>query len=107
MRPCRPRPSLGRPRRKTRLKRQEPLPGDDKLTFREASRLAFLRKGSITGSGAYKPPPLGGMFKGAAVDTSPAYGCSAQVVEVTVDIEAGQVMVDKVTDAHDCGRAST
>ena len=81
------------------------LPEGDNLTFREASRLAFLRKGSITGSGAYKPPPLGGKFKGAAVGTSPAYGCSAQVVEVTVDQETGQVYVDKVTDAHDCGRA--
>lgn len=81
------------------------LPEGDNLTFREASRLAFLRKGSITGSGAYKPPPLGGKFKGAAVGTSPAYGCSAQVIEVTVDQETGQVYVDKVTDAHDCGRA--
>jgi len=81
------------------------MPEGDNLTFREASRLAFLRKGSITGSGAYKPPPLGGKFKGAAVGTSPAYGCSAQVVEVTVDMETGQVFVDKVTDAHDCGQA--
>lgn len=80
-------------------------PEGENLTFREASRLAFLRKGSITGSGAYKPPPLGGKFKGAAVGTSPAYGCSAQVVEVTVDVETGQVFVDKVTDAHDCGQA--
>lgn len=83
----------------------ENLPEGDNLTFREASRLAFLRKGSITGSGAYKPPPLGGKFKGAAVGTSPAYGCSAQVIEVTVDQETGQVFVDKVTDAHDCGQA--
>ncbi len=37
--------------------------------------------------------------------TSPAYGCSAQVVEVTVDEETGKVTVDAMTDAHDCGFA--
>ena len=37
--------------------------------------------------------------------TSPAYGCSAQIAEVTVDEETGQITVDRITDAHDCGRA--
>ncbi|MBM4319970.1 MAG: 4-hydroxybenzoyl-CoA reductase, partial [Deltaproteobacteria bacterium] len=46
------------------------------LTFREASRLAFLERGTIIGRGAYRPPALGGTHKGAAVGTSPAYGCS-------------------------------
>jgi 4-hydroxybenzoyl-CoA reductase subunit alpha len=75
------------------------------LTFREAARVAYLLKGSMVGTGKYKPGELGGKFKGAAVGTSPAYGCSAQVVEVTVDMETGKVTVDKVTDAHDCGFA--
>jgi 4-hydroxybenzoyl-CoA reductase subunit alpha len=57
------------------------------------------------GTGKYKPQALGGKFKGATVGTSPAYGCSAQVVEVSVDMETGHVTIDKVTDAHDCGRA--
>ena len=57
------------------------------------------------GTGKYKPPPLGGKFKGATVGTSPAYGCSAQIVEVSVDMETGQVTVEKITAAHDCGRA--
>jgi 4-hydroxybenzoyl-CoA reductase alpha subunit len=75
------------------------------LTFREAARLAYLAKGSIVGTGKYKPPPLGGTFKGAAVGTSPAYGCSAQVVEVDVDMETGRVTIESMTDAHDCGLA--
>ena len=75
------------------------------LTFREAARVAYLSKGSIVGTGKYKPPPLGGTFKGAAVGTSPAYGCSAQVVEVEVDMETGKVTVEAMTDAHDCGLA--
>jgi CO/xanthine dehydrogenase Mo-binding subunit len=80
-------------------------PDTDKLTFKEASRIAFLERGSIVGTGKYKPHSLGGKFKGAAVGTSPAYGCSAQVAEVTVDMETGQVTIDKITDAHDCGKA--
>jgi len=80
-------------------------PDGEELTFREAARLAYLAKGTIVGTGKYKPPPLGGKFKGATVGTSPAYGCSAQVVEVSVDLETGQVFVEAMTDAHDCGLA--
>jgi len=77
----------------------------DHLTFKEAARIAYLVKGSIVGTGKYKPGELGGKFKGAAVGTSPAYGCSAQIVEVTVDMETGKITVDDMTDAHDCGFA--
>ncbi len=81
------------------------LPEGDQLTFREASRIAFLELGSLVGTGQYRPPPLGGSYKGAAVGTSPAYGCSAQIVEVDVDLETGRIYVEKMTDAHDCGFA--
>ncbi len=81
------------------------LPGGEELSFCEAARMAFLEKGTIVGTGKYKPPILGGKFKGAAVGTSPAYGGSAQVVEVTVDRETGKITVDRMTDAHDCGLA--
>lgn len=80
------------------------LPTGKDLTFREAARLATVASGSIVGTGKYKPPRLGGKHKGAAVGTSPAYGCSAQVVEVSVDLETGHVSVDAMTDAHDCGQ---
>jgi len=75
------------------------------LTFREAARIAFIERGSIVGTGKYKPPKLGGSFKGATVGTSPAFGCSAQIAEVEVDLETGEVTVLKVTGAHDCGFA--
>jgi 4-hydroxybenzoyl-CoA reductase subunit alpha len=80
-------------------------PDDDRLTFREAARIAFIEQGTIIGRGEYKPPPLGGSYKGAAVGTSPAYGCSAQVVEASVDLETGMVTVEHVAAAHDCGYA--
>ena len=80
-------------------------PHGEYLTFREAARLAYLKKGTLVGTGKYKPPKLGGSYKGAAVGTSPAYGCSAQVAEVSVDMETGEVTVDRMYDAHDCGLA--
>ncbi|MCB2189189.1 MAG: molybdopterin-dependent oxidoreductase [Deltaproteobacteria bacterium] len=80
-------------------------PEGAQLTFNEAARIAYLRRGTLVATGKYKPPVLGGKYKGAAVGTSPAYGCSAQVAEVSVDMETGQVTVERITDAHDCGRA--
>jgi CO/xanthine dehydrogenase Mo-binding subunit len=53
----------------------------------------------------YRPPALGGAFKGATVGTSPAYGCSAQIAEVRVDLETGHVKVERIVAAHDCGCA--
>ncbi len=80
-------------------------PEGEYLTFNEAARIAFLVKGPIVGTGKYSPPILGGRFKGATVGTSPAYGCSAMIAEVSVDMDTGHITVDKVTDAHDCGKA--
>jgi 4-hydroxybenzoyl-CoA reductase alpha subunit len=80
-------------------------PDSEQLTFKEASRIAYLARGSIVGTGKYKPDRLGGKFKGATVGTSPAYGCSAQVAEVDVDLETGQIKIKSITDAHDCGKA--
>jgi len=71
----------------------------------EKEGVDFPTRGVIIGNGAYKPGELGGKYKGATVGTSPAYGCSAQVVEVTVDEETGKVAVDAMKDAHDCGFA--
>lgn len=80
-------------------------PTGDELTFKEAARVAYFEKGVVVGRGSYKPGELGGKYKGATVGTSPAYGCSAQVVEVSVDMETGKLTIDKMTDAHDCGFA--
>ena len=61
----------------------------------------------LRASGSYQPPTesRGGSFKGAGVGPSPAYSYSAQIAEVEVDEETGQVRVLKVWAAHDCGRA--
>jgi 4-hydroxybenzoyl-CoA reductase subunit alpha len=80
------------------------------LSFEEAVCLAIdAIHGSETLSavGTYTTPEdsQGGNYKGAGVGPSPAYSYSAQVAEVTVDAETGQVTVDRIIAAHDCGKA--
>jgi 4-hydroxybenzoyl-CoA reductase alpha subunit len=74
------------------------------LTFEEVARKYFVLKGPLLGKGVYTPPKLGGTFKGAPVGTSPAYSFGAQVGEVQIDEETGQIEVLGVWDAHDCGK---
>ncbi len=87
-------------------KRKEEGPRD-RMTFEEAVVAAIDFHGALTGTGSYAPPPeaRGGKHKGAGVGPSPAYSYSAQVAEVSVDEETGEVAVHKVWAAHDCGRA--
>ncbi len=79
----------------------------DWITFEEAVVAAIDFHGALTGTGSYAPPPeaRGGKHKGGGVGPSPAYSYSAQVAEVSVDQETGEVTVHKVWAAHDCGRA--
>src|SRR2546423_2613329 len=87
-------------------KRKEEGP-KDRMSFEEAVVSAIDFSGALTGTGSYAPPQeaRGGKFKGAGVGPSPAYSYSAQVAEVSVDEETGEVKVHKVWAAHDCGRA--
>jgi len=87
-------------------KRKEGAPKDH-LSFEEAVVAAIDFHGALTGTGSYAPPPeaRGGKHKGGGVGPSPAYSYSAQVAEVSVDEDTGEVTVHKVWAAHDCGRA--
>jgi 4-hydroxybenzoyl-CoA reductase subunit alpha len=87
-------------------KRQEEGP-KEWMTFEEAVVAAIDFHGALTGTGSYAPPPeaRGGKHKGGGVGPSPAYSYSAQVAEVSVDEDTGEVTVHKVWAAHDCGRA--
>ena len=76
------------------------------MSFVEAANLAEAKYGTLVGAGSYRPPAgIGGNYKGAGVGPTPAYSYQAAVAEVTVDLETGQLTVDKITTAHDCGRA--
>ncbi len=87
-------------------KRKEEGPKDS-MSFEEAVVSAMDFTGALTGSGAYAPPveARGGKHKGGGVGPSPAYSYSAQIADVSVDTETGEVTVHKIWAAHDCGRA--
>ncbi|HTU33449.1 MAG TPA: 4-hydroxybenzoyl-CoA reductase subunit alpha [Candidatus Acidoferrum sp.] len=78
-----------------------------RASFDEAVVMAIEFHGALVSQGSYAPPEeaRGGKFKGSGVGPSPSYSYGAQVAEVTVDPETGHVHVDKITAAHDCGKA--
>jgi 4-hydroxybenzoyl-CoA reductase subunit alpha len=81
---------------------------DKGLTFEEAVNEALKDGGTLTVTGTYSTIPEshgGKKYRGAAIGGTMGYSYSAQVVEVTVDEETGEVSVDKVWVAHDCGKA--
>lgn len=88
-------------------KRKEDESPKASMSFEEAVVAAIDFHGALTGTGSYAPPPeaRGGKHKGGGVGPSPAYSYSAQVAEVSVDEDTGEVTVHKVWAAHDCGRA--
>ena len=77
------------------------------MSFEAAVVSAIDFHAALTGTGSYAPPieARGGKYKGAGVGPSPAYSYSAQVAEVSVDEDTGEVKVHKIWAAHDCGRA--
>ncbi len=77
------------------------------ISYAEAVRTALAESGPITVSGTYTVPPelQGGKFRGAGVGPSPGFSYAAQAVEVSVDEATGEVKVEKVWVAHDCGFA--
>src|SRR5712691_7803863 len=76
------------------------------IAFADAAVLAESKHGTLVAAGSYKPPKgIGGSFKGAGVGPTPAYSYQAAVAEVSVDLETGTLTVERITTAHDCGRA--
>jgi 4-hydroxybenzoyl-CoA reductase subunit alpha len=84
-------------------------PGEGKpsLSFLEALRLAVREEGGLAVKGVYRPPEdaRGGSFPGAGVGPGVSFSYAAQVVEVEVDEETGEIEVVQVWAAHDCGKA--
>lgn len=76
-----------------------------RLKWNEAVVLAETKYGTLSGTGSYKPPKRAGPYKGSGVGVTPSYSYSACAAQVSVDIETGQVKVEKVWIAHDAGRA--
>jgi len=77
------------------------------LSFSEVAETALAEDGTITVKGTFTCPPeaQGGKHRGGAVGSTMGFSYAAQVVEVAVDIDTGQISVEKVWAALDCGFA--
>jgi 4-hydroxybenzoyl-CoA reductase subunit alpha len=80
---------------------------DKRLDWAQVVQEALIDSGTVSVKGTWSTPPetQGGKFRGAAVGSTAGFSYGAQVVEAEVDEETGQVTVEKVWIAHDCGRA--
>ena len=89
------------------LKRQLDAAAAPGASFDQSLRALLAQSGPITVRGTYTVPPelQGGKFRGAAVGPSPGFSYAAQAVEVAVDEDTGEVKVEKVWVAQDCGFA--
>jgi len=77
------------------------------LTFNEVVKEALVDHGTITERGAFMVPRefQGGKHRGGAVGSTMGFSYAAQVVEVSVDRDTGEVVVEDVWVSHDTGYA--
>ena len=77
------------------------------LPFADVVAAALIDEGAISIKGTFTCPPesQGGKHRGGAVGATMGFSYAAQVVEVDVDETTGQVKVEKVWVALDCGHA--
>jgi 4-hydroxybenzoyl-CoA reductase subunit alpha len=76
------------------------------LPYVKVVQLTEARYGALVAAGSYAPPEdMHGDYKGAGVGPSPAYSYSVCVAQVAVDIETGELVVEKLWLAHDIGQS--
>ena len=77
------------------------------LDFAAVVSAALAESGTVTVKGTWSTPPetQGGKHRGGAVGSTAGFSYAAQVVEVSVDEDTGEVKVERVWVAHDCGFA--
>jgi 4-hydroxybenzoyl-CoA reductase subunit alpha len=77
------------------------------IAFADIVEEALVGTGTLTVKGTYTCPAefQGGKQRGGAVGSTMGFSYAAQAVEVSVDLDLGTVVVDKVWAAIDCGFA--
>ncbi|MFQ5790736.1 MAG: xanthine dehydrogenase family protein molybdopterin-binding subunit, partial [Acidobacteriota bacterium] len=84
--------------------RSRSLP-EHSMTFVDCVEKTEAKFGTLGATGSYTPPRHPADFKGSGVGPTPAYSYSTAIVELHCDSETGEITIDKVWIAHDCGRA--
>lgn len=74
------------------------------ISFVECVQKAEAKFGTLGATGSYSPPKHPANYKGSGVGPTTAYSFSTSIVELACDGETGDIKIDKVWIAHDCGR---
>lgn len=75
------------------------------ISFVECVQKTEAKFGTLGATGSYKPPKHPANYKGSGCGPTPAFTFSTAIVELHCDSETGEIKIDKVWIAHDCGRA--
>ncbi|MCP5075569.1 MAG: 4-hydroxybenzoyl-CoA reductase subunit alpha [Rhodobacteraceae bacterium] len=77
------------------------------LAFQDVAIAALAEEGTINVKGIFSTPveAQGGKHRGGAVGSTMGFSYGAQVVEVSVDADTGQIEIHQVWAALDCGFA--
>jgi 4-hydroxybenzoyl-CoA reductase subunit alpha len=75
------------------------------MSFVECVESAEAKHGTLGATGSYTPPKNLANYRGSGVGPTPAYTFTTSVVELQCDSDTGEIKIDKIWIAHDCGRA--
>ncbi|OGP30407.1 MAG: aldehyde oxidase [Deltaproteobacteria bacterium GWA2_57_13] len=75
------------------------------ISFVECVQKTEAKFGTLGATGSYRPPKHPANYKGSGCGPTPAFTFSTAIVELHCDPETGEIKIDKVWIAHDCGRA--
>ncbi|HEX6512984.1 MAG TPA: xanthine dehydrogenase family protein molybdopterin-binding subunit [Chloroflexota bacterium] len=78
---------------------------DHYIDFDQAVWKAESKHGTLGSTGSYTPPHNAPDYRGGTVGITPAYSYTTGIVELHVDVETGQIKVDRAWAAHDLGKA--
>ncbi|MBM3790176.1 MAG: carbon monoxide dehydrogenase [Acidobacteria bacterium] len=74
-----------------------------RIPFKKAVYQHLSSVGPLTGDGNYTPPQPRGDYEGRLIGPSPAFGFTAQAVEVEIDTDTGKIQIVGYWEAGDCG----
>jgi 4-hydroxybenzoyl-CoA reductase alpha subunit len=75
------------------------------MSFVECVERTESKFGTLGATGSYTPPKPVANYKGSGVGPSPAYTFTTAVVQLDCDPETGEIKIEKIWIAHDCGKA--
>jgi 4-hydroxybenzoyl-CoA reductase subunit alpha len=75
------------------------------MSFAECVEKTESKHGTLGATGSYTPPKHPANYKGSGVGPSLAYTFTTAIVQLDCDPETGEIKIEKIWIAHDCGRA--